>query len=468
MKKLDLALAFIKVPLDFILIFAAGILAYLLRYTEYFITLRPVTFNLVYEHYVAVVLAVSFIWVGIFAISGLYAIKQRKVTIEISKIVFACSTGIMVGFAIIFFRRELFESRFIVLAAWLLAIVFVIFGRILIRALHRMFLYFKLGEHRIVLIGKTKTADKLIKDFKKKSLGYNVVHHYDHFDEKIAVKIIKSNIDEIILADPSATKEEIKELLGFTEQENISFKYSADILATASANVNIETYGGIPIIEIKKTPLEGWGKIYKRIFDIVISLLIIIITLPIQIIIAVAIFIESPGRILFSRLPNGSKTMRVGERGKPFHYFKFRSMIKDARKLLDDPDFKKKYTNIRKGTPLFKIKKDPRVLKVGRIIRRVHLDELPEFYLVFLGRMSLIGPRPHLPEEVANYKPHQKKVLAIKPGITGMAQISGSADLDFDQEVRIDNYYIENWSPLLDLWILLKTPFVVIFGKGAY
>jgi lipopolysaccharide/colanic/teichoic acid biosynthesis glycosyltransferase len=158
----------------------------------------------------------------------------------------------------------------------------------------------------------------------------------------------------------------------------------------------------------------------------------------------------------------------VGPGGKPFHYYKFRSMVKDAHKYRFDEEFVKKYGNMREGSPLFKLKEDPRVTPVGKFLRKYSLDELPEFFLVLIGRMSLVGPRPHLPEEVEKYKAHQRKVLTVKPGITGMAQISGRADLDFDDEVRLDMHYIEHWSPWLDLYVLLKTPLVVIFRKGAY
>ncbi len=143
-------------------------------------------------------------------------------------------------------------------------------------------------------------------------------------------------------------------------------------------------------------------------------------------------------------------------------------MVKDAHKYRFDPEFLKKHGNDRDGTPLFKLENDPRVTPVGKFIRKYSIDEIPEFYLVLLGRMSLVGPRPHMEKEVADYKPEQRKVLTIKPGITGMAQISGRADLDFDEEVQLDIYYIENWSPWLDLVVLLKTPIIVLFGTGAY
>jgi lipopolysaccharide/colanic/teichoic acid biosynthesis glycosyltransferase len=116
----------------------------------------------------------------------------------------------------------------------------------------------------------------------------------------------------------------------------------------------------------------------------------------------------------------------------------------------------------RKGSPLVKIHNDPRVTRVGEFIRKFSIDELPELFLVLQGKMSLVGPRPHLPEEVERYKPEQRRVLTIKPGITGLAQTSGRSDLDFDEEVRLDMFYIEHWNPWLDLVILLKTPWVVI------
>jgi len=118
--------------------------------------------------------------------------------------------------------------------------------------------------------------------------------------------------------------------------------------------------------------------------------------------------------------------------------------------------------------PIPKIKNDPRVTRVGHLLRRTSLDELPQLWNAFRGQLSLVGPRPHLPEEVADYPPHARRVLTIKPGITGLAQISGRADLAFDDEVRLDTFYIEHWSPRLDLLILLKTPIAVLRRKGAY
>ena len=183
-----------------------------------------------------------------------------------------------------------------------------------------------------------------------------------------------------------------------------------------------------------------------------------------MLLVAISIILESGFPIFFRRLDDGSPTERIGERGKSFLYFKFRSMRDKVHSL--------RYTtfadrNMRKGGPLVKIKNDPRFTRVGRFIRRFSLDELPELFLVLKGDMSLVGPRPHLPEEVARYEKHHKRVLTIKPGITGFAQISGRSDLSFDEEVRIDSYYIENWTMWLDIYVLLKTPFAVLGKREA-
>jgi len=473
MKKSELFLTFLLLPLDILAIYAAGLAAYSARFHPALAEIRPIIFQLPLDRYLAILTPAILLWILVFALAGLYSVRPRSLRKEVVRLFIASAASMAVIFSVLFFSRSLFESRFIVMAGWAFAVIFLNFERLAVRLLQRALLSWGIGVHRVVVIGKNKTADALIKEFQKKGrLGFKVVAQFSKYDlqtQKALNDLVKKDaVDEILLTDAGVSREETIELLAFTDAEHISFKYTADLFAAAIGRTDIGTYAGIPVVEIRKTPLDGWGAIYKRTFDIVISFILIIVTLPIQIIAALALFIEQPGRILFSRLPNGKKTVRVGQHGKNFHYFKFRSMVKDAHKFRFDPEFVKKYGNERGGTPLFKLKDDPRVTPVGRFIRKFSIDELPEFYLVFCGRMSLIGPRPHLPEEVAEYKPHHRRVLTIKPGITGLAQISGRADLDFEDEVRLDTYYIEHWSPWLDLVILFKTPLVVIFRKGAY
>jgi lipopolysaccharide/colanic/teichoic acid biosynthesis glycosyltransferase len=178
--------------------------------------------------------------------------------------------------------------------------------------------------------------------------------------------------------------------------------------------------------------------------------------LPICAVIALAIRLESVGPIFY-------KQVRIGKNGNPFNCYKFRSMVVDADLRRDELGC----INEASG-PLFKVRKDPRLTRVGRFIRRYSLDELPQLFNVLRGDMSIIGPRPNLPKEVEQYQEWHKKRLSVTPGITGLWQVSGRSDLTFDEMVLLDIYYVENWSLGLDLNILLRSIPAVIFGKGAY
>lgn len=471
-RRFGLTFTALQVPLDLIALLFSALAAYALRYSEAFIEIRPLFTQIDFGDYMATSLLFAFVWISIFAVAGLYTARERRAWGELGRIIVSCTAGAMILIATVFFQREFTTSRFIVLAVWGLSITFVFVERLVIRVIRHTLLRMKVGHRRVVIIGKGKAADELTNLYKKNPvLGFSVARRFQSWSEQtqhdLNRLIKRRKVDEILLADPNVPKEDALELIALAEEHNITFKYLADLFAASFTKIEVTANGGIPIIEVKRTPLEGWGRIIKRLFDIVISLLLIIVLSPIMILEAILIKLTSKGPVFFNRLPNGKPVRRIGEDGIPFRYFKFRTMYHDVHKLRYDPDFQKKHGTLREG-PLVKIKDDPRVTPVGRFLRKWSLDELAEFFLVLKGDMSLVGPRPHLPEEVDKYKPHHHRVLSIKPGITGMAQISGRADLDFDDEVKVDTWYIENWSPALDLWILLKTPFVVARGKGAY
>ncbi len=465
MKRANLAFAAATVPLDYLALVGAAAAAYSLRFADAIIRQRPVAFSLPFNSYLHVVLLIALVFIAVFAMTGLYRLSPRGIAVEASRVFLATSTSFAAVLAIAFFSRTLFESRFIMLAAWALAVIFVITGRLALRGLQRSLRAFDIGLTNVAIIGKTKSGNALRDYFTAtRRHGYHVVAQTADFaSAKSTLLNLKhhDSLDLIIAADPNLSRQEVEDIKFFTDVEHLTFAYSADLVPSGTARPIIHTFAGLPVIEVPKTPMGGWGAIYKRSFDIIVSLILIIITLPLQIIIALAIMLENPGPIFFG-------LHRVGQGGRTFPFLKFRTMIRDAHKLRFDPDFIKKYGNEREGTPLFKLHNDPRVTKVGKLLRAWSLDEIPQFYLVLSGTMSLVGPRPHLPEEVASYRPEQRQVLTIKPGITGMAQVSGRASLDFADEVRLDMYYIENWSPWLDLIILLKTP-LAVFGKtGAY
>lgn len=473
MKRADLAFAAILVPLDYLAILSAATAAFSLRFASFFTAYRPVTFNLNYSEFVTTVAPIGIIYLVVFALSGLYSTRPHRLTNEVFRLIVAASASMAAILAIAFFSRELFDSRFIVLAAWVLSIIFLVTERVTVRLLQRTLRKLGVGVMRVAVIGKTRTANELYQFFAAHpTLGYEPVYQTAHFGEETVnrLKALKhaDKLDLILLGNTDAERSEISAVKTFADNEHVAMFYAADLFPGSTLHPVIHTFAGRPVIEVPKTPLDGWGAIYKRGFDIVLAVLLIILTSPIQALVAIALFLEQPGSILFRKLPDGEHVTRVGQRGKPFGYFKFRSMVKDAHKYRFDPQFLKQHGNMREGTPLFKLEADPRVTPVGKFIRKYSLDELPEFYLVLMGRMSLVGPRPHLPEEVEAYKPADRKVLTIKPGITGLAQISGRANLDFDDEVRLDMYYIENWNPWLDLLIIIKTPLAVLLRRGAY
>lgn len=468
MKKSELFFSFLLVPLDFVMIALAGVSAYYIRFSEFTIGIRPVIFNLQFGEYFKIVIIIALLWLVIFAFSGLYSIKDaRKLSKEIVKVILACSTGLVLIVILIFFRRELFDSRFIVLAAWVLSIIYVSLSRSLVRFIQRALFKYGIGVHKIILVGASQTADNLMHYYSSaKNSGFLVAKRLRDFSigsaDELAEFLKVNDVDEIIQSDPNLTKPEILRLYDFADEYHLVFKYAADLLGAKVLKTEVAHTAGVPIVEVKKTPLDGWGRIAKRIFDIVGSGFLIILLSPILLFVVLMIKLDSRGPIFFSRKDDGSYLHRVGQGGKLFRYFKFRSMLPgmDNMRYAELAD-----RNLRGDGPMVKIKNDPRVTRFGKFIRRWSIDELAELFLVFRGDMSLVGPRPHLPEEVAKYEHHHKKVLTIKPGVTGLAQISGRSDLSFEEEVKLDTYYIENWSLLLDLMILLRTPLAVARGR---
>lgn len=468
MKKPELIFTSLLVPLDFIMIVLAGISAYFLRFSDFFKDIRPVIFELPFDSFLKILLFIAFLWLIIFALAGLYNIRSaRKLVKEVYRVVLACSTGLMLVVVLIFMRRELFDSRFIVLVAWILAIFYVSLARAIVRLVQRILFGYGIGVKKVVIVGGSKTGDKLVNKFATdKEFGFKVVKRVRDFQMETAQELEEflkiQEVDEIIQSDPNLSKAETLRLYDFTDEHHLTFKYAADLLGAKVLRTELMEFAGIPIVEVKKTPLEGWGRIVKRLFDVVASFILIIIFSPLLLLTALAVKLESRGPVFFSKKDDGSPLFRVGQGGKLFHYSKFRSMVegRDSMRYNELAD-----RDTRKDGPLVKIEDDPRITKVGKLIRRFSIDELPELFLVLIGKMSLVGPRPHLPEEVAKYDRNHKKVLTLKPGITGMGQISGRSDLSFEEEIKLDTYYIENWSFLLDIAILLRTPIAVLRNR---
>ncbi len=461
MKRSELIISVSLIPVDYLMLVLAGIASYYVRFWEPIKEIRPVVFNLPFWLFFNWLLILAGIWLVAFALAGLYSMRGTTRAIdEVSKIILGCSTAVAALMFIFFFSRSLFDSRFIVLAVWLLTIIFVIVGRGLVRTLQKQLYRFGTGVHRVAIIGEGRLAQEIMSSFAANIReGYKVVDQFADFSDAVELALAEmataDKIDEILVASPHLSAEMLEKLNDFSYVNHIDLKYIADIFDFPVNNFIINSIAGLPVVEVKKTRLEGWGRIAKRIFDLAVSTILLIILSPVFILSAIAIKLDSIGPVFFSY-------KRIGENGKPFAYFKLRSMKRGAHALRYDEAFIKSQENLRQGTPMMKFKDDPRITRVGRFIRRFSIDELPELFNVFIGKMSIVGPRPHEVEEVEKYETYHQRVLSIKPGMTGMSQVSGRSDLDFNEEVRLDVWYMENWSMKLDLMILFKTPLAVL------
>ena len=471
MKRSEIFLMVLQVPVDFLMLVLAGISAYFLRFTSWAVAIKPILFELTLMKFLGIVAWVGLGWLAIFALTGLYSTNpNRKLARDLARVVLACSAGLGAVALYLLFAQTQFDSRFLVAASWAFAIIYACVGRILMRGVKGLLYRFGIGLRRVAVIGSGMITKEIVAVLKKrKALGYNVVMEMPWFSEDKRDELKKLNLDEIIFTNPRANEEETFAIIDFANENHVIFKYSADLFAAYSANMSVSPLAGVPIVELRRTSLDGWGRVTKRFFDVVASIIMIIITSPIMLLSALIVLFETG-------LPIVYKNERVGIRGEIFFTFKFRSMYKkdctgpqfgEAGAVAEEKEKELIAGQSIKTGPVYKIANDPRVTRFGRFIRRWSIDELPQFFNVLVGSMSIVGPRPHQPREVAQYEKKYRKLLTLKPGITGLAQISGRSNLTFEEEARLDILYIEKWGLLLDLIIFVKTPFVVLRKKGA-
>jgi exopolysaccharide biosynthesis polyprenyl glycosylphosphotransferase len=274
--------------------------------------------------------------------------------------------------------------------------------------------------------------------------------------ESIGGVLKAERVDEVIITLPWMYHRTIMGLVRSCESQGVRARVVPDVFQLSLSRVDMDDIGGIPLMGLRETRLPRGARLLKRALDFVGAALALLVTSPLLLAVAIAIRLESPGPALFVQ-------KRVGEGGRIFSIHKFRSMREGAEEeqalLLD--------RNEATG-PLFKMRDDPRLTRLGAWLRRLSVDELPQFINVLRGEMSIVGPRPGLPSEVAEYQPWHRQRLEVPPGITGLWQISGRSDVSFDEMCLLDIYYIENWSLGLDLIIMLRTIPHVLFGHGAY
>jgi exopolysaccharide biosynthesis polyprenyl glycosylphosphotransferase len=466
--------SFLLVGSDMVLVLVAFILAYWIRYRlQWFREVDPVyqTELITYGPFALPMVVVVLLS---FHFSGVYRQRLGRGWLEeVYAIASATTIGMVTLIIITLIFRPLLYSRLIFLYTAILITLLLSYSRLIIHLVRSYLRQHGIGVTRVVLAGAGDLGRMVMRNIAAQpNLGYQLIGFLDDNPVKGTTDIGRfkalgavSNfsrvmeeyaVDQLIICLPWQSYRTVMRLLRECEMVGVKAQVVPDLFQLTKNQMDVEVLNGIPLISTREISIAGWNLILKRAFDVVASSLVLVLAFPIFLIISLAIWLDSPGPIIYSQT-------RRGRNGVPFQIHKFRSMIQDAdrrRKEIGD-------LNEASG-PLFKMKDDPRRTRVGRFLRRFSLDELPQLINVLRGEMSLVGPRPNLPEEVAQYHEWHHKRLSVSPGITGLWQVSGRSDLTFDEMVLLDIYYAENWSFTMDLSILLRTIPRVLLGKGAY
>ncbi|RME13061.1 MAG: sugar transferase [Ardenticatenia bacterium] len=410
------------------------------------------------------------VWVGVLLIVSAYDPRHTyKAVDEFSRVAF----GILLAalcFAGLLYLTERSLSRWLFGTFVVLVFVFLLAWRVGMRVLWRIR---KLPpkERRVLIIGAGQMGRQVAQMIDKYAwTGLRFVGYLDDCVEKqqhveapilgalddVARVVQKYDVEEVVITLPRRAYEKVEMLVVTLHELPVHTLIVPDYLSLALYRASVEEFAGIPMINVRAPALNEYQRMLKRIFDLSVGGLATLMALPVMGLIALAIKLDSPGPILF-------RQVRVGENGRLFTMYKFRTMVVGAEKM---QALVNEVTE--DGKIIHKKRDDPRVTRVGRFLRRTSLDELPQLFNVLKGEMSLVGPRPELPWLVEQYEPWQRKRFCVPQGITGWWQVNGRSDKPMHLHTEDDLFYVQNYSFWLDLKILWRTVWIVLFGKGAY
>lgn len=475
----SLLYSFLLVVGDFLALVAAFAFGYILRVS---VSHRPISATVHASTYIEIFLALLPFWILMFALLGLYnsSIYEKRFT-EAGRLLIGSFIGVLfvIGYAYAV-NRPVFPARLVPIYGFIFAFIFLVVFRNLARALRAMLFKYDIGITNLLIVGNTMVAQELVEILSdSKTSGYRIVgvvgssaHIREHFPAvplfedfaKAVRKLHANDIHGIVQTELYAASKRNNEILEFSQTNHISYRFVPGNSELFVGNIAVELFRSqIPVIAVHQTALIGWGRIVKRLSDILIGGTVLILALPFMLLIAIAIKIFDPkGPILY-------KDQRLTRFGGTTLVYKFRTMKREFSGLQPEEAFKKM------GKPdLIKpyrangdqIANDPRVSRVGRYLRRSSLDELPQLINVVKGNISLVGPRALHRSELDLYD-KKDLILAVKSGLTGLAQVSGRRDISFDERRKLDLYYVQNWSFWLDLVIIIKTIRVVFRRIGA-
>jgi exopolysaccharide biosynthesis polyprenyl glycosylphosphotransferase len=453
-------------------------LAYWLRFQVSFLPERPIPSFELYFRFSFIVALIGF---GMLHTSGLYRLRHLSFRIEDFFAIFRAVTfTALIIMAINFILRGYITggdietySRLIIVIAWMMSLILLTLWRMGIAQLFKQLRRRGRGLKNVIIVGTDTVAQGFYRavkeevDFEYRPLGFVYNGVKPNADRRRDLNILggiqdlpgiirAQPVNEVVLACMDMDNGTLAQLIKICERADVQFSMIPGFFEILTRQMNIQEVAGIPIFQLEDRIFQRWGRLVKRGMDIVIALLVLVTFSPLWFLIALGIRVGSKGGVFYNH-------ERVGKGEKIFHMCKFRSMYADA-------DMRRRELEQRhiSSDALLRLPEDARVTPFGRFLRRFSLDEIPQLINVIKGEMSLVGPRPHIPSEVAHYQDWHKRKFDVLPGITGLTQISGRKNLSLDEMVRLDIYYIENWSPWQDVQILLRTLPAILGGRGAY
>jgi exopolysaccharide biosynthesis polyprenyl glycosylphosphotransferase len=465
---------------DLLVLAVSFILAYYLRANIYFfyrLDLFPsrVIMGTIYplDNYLWLLLIILPVWYGLLSSQGLYeSFRTKRLTEIVWIIVKAGFVATLITGTLIFIFKLTYVSRIFMFFFLAISVSLLSIEKIM---LIQSFKHARPKEDsykHLLVVGTGKRAGKFVQMVKQHpEWGIKIVGIIDDEPEKVGtdvsnIKVIgllkdipdilhAKIVDEVVFIIPRSWLSRIEQSILSCEREGIKVSVAVDLFDFKIGKLQATDLGGIPLMRLETTPGSPWELFMKRSLDIIVSLVGLVLLAPVLLLKAVVIKLNYSGPLFFKQVRNGMN-------GRKFTLLKFRSMVVGAEEMQEEL----LALNEMDG-PVFKIRNDPRMTRIGRFLRKTSLDELPQLINVLKGDMSLVGPRPPIPGEVTNYKTWQRRRLSMRPGITCFWQISGRNEVNFEQWMKLDLEYIDNWSLWLDLKILFKTIPIVLFGIGA-
>lgn len=478
--RLSLGIQAASLVLDVLAIFITFWIAYELRYTYRVGAMVPVGRDtLEFSQWARHALAAIIFTLIVYFARGVYQVT-RKMTWGDYVPLIVTSFGIAIAGVILFaFFIQFSPSRAIYIYVLAIGTTLMLGHRIISHLLRTRMFARGIGVDRAILVGDTENARRLAQSLLgQPQWGYQLkgfvsdsqdlprinvateagIRWTDRLGDtsEIASIVDQHRIDEVFIIEADHSTEAIDQMIESCRSMGVQFRMVPELLQISMDRVDIGEINGVPLIGVRDASIRGWSAILKRGTDILLSsILLLLLAIPAAVI-AMLIRRDSEGPVFYHQV-------RIGQYGQPFQMVKFRTMVTDADQLRGQV-----MERVGGDSRLFKDRDDPRITPSGRWLRRFSIDELPQIWNVFRGDMSFVGPRPPLPREVVEYQPWHQQRLLVRPGMTGLWQVNGRSDLSFDQMVRLDLYYAENWSPWLDMKIVLRTIPAVVFGRGAY